>query len=100
MRRIAAAVLATNLALAFLAVCLGSCLAPRDAHACCQSKGPALTDENSGCFLHTDGVGVTAIDVPADSNCAVVMLAALPTLLVAHSVAPAVAASPPLILRI
>jgi hypothetical protein len=99
-RRFLAAIVATHLALAFLAVCLGSCLAPAEAHACCQSKAPAITAETGGCFLHTDGVSVTAIDLPADGSGAVVVLTALPTLPVAHPDAPSVAASPPRILRI
>jgi hypothetical protein len=99
-RRILAAIVATNLALAFLAVCLGSCLAPAETHACCQSKAPAITAETGGCFLHTDGVSVTAIDLAADSSGVVVVLKALPTLPAAHPVAPTVAAPPPRILRI
>ena len=99
-RRFAAAVMATNLALAFLALCLASCLAPADTHACCRSKIPAISAEESGCCLDTDGVRVVAIDLPADSSRAGVTFSSPSSPSAVQRDAPAVAASPPRILRI
>jgi hypothetical protein len=101
-RRFAAAALATNLALAFLALCLASCLAPADAHGCCRSKSPMISAQTNGCCLDTDGVSVAAAanDLPADTSVGEVVHSVLTSKSAAPFGAPATSASPPRVLRI
>jgi hypothetical protein len=93
--------MATNLALAFLALCLASCLAPADAHACCRSKSPLISANADGCCLDTDGVSVAAAnDLPADTSVGEVVHLVLTSKPGAAFGAPAASASPPRVLRI
>ena len=94
--------MATNLALAFLAVCLGSCLAPADAHACCrQSTRPAISAETQDCWLDADGVAVAAIVLPASAGLGVIVHSLAPTTAAARFAGePVLAASPPFVLRV
>jgi hypothetical protein len=100
-KRFTAAVMATNLALAFLGLCLSSCLAPAEAHACCRSKAPTISAETDGCWLDTDGVREAADGLLANSSLAPVMhpVSLNPPAALFHG-APRVAASPPLVLRV
>lgn len=92
--------MATNLALAFLALCLGSCLAPADGHACCHRETPVISAETGGCWLEADGVSVSPIALPADRVEAGTVRATLTAELARHRDAPLITASPPLILRV
>lgn len=101
-RRFLAALLATNLALAFLALCLASCLAPgaSDAHACCRGQKSTIVAATDGCCLETEGVAAAASDLPARASMGVIVHRVLPSTPAAHFTLPRVAASPPFILRI
>ena len=60
--------MAANLALAFLGLCLASCLAPADGHACCRNTRPAISAQTEDCWLDADGVAVAATILPASTG--------------------------------
>jgi hypothetical protein len=101
-RRFVAAIMATNLALAFLALCLASCLAPggSDAHACCRGEKSTIAAATDRCCLDTEGVAAAAGDLPACASTGGSAHMLLPSTPAAHFGVPRVAASPPFILRV
>lgn len=101
-RRVAAAVMATNLALAFLALCLASCLAPggAESHACCRGEKSTIAAATNGCCLDTEGVAAAASDLPACASVGGIVHMVLASTPAAHFTLPRVAASPPFVLRI
>jgi hypothetical protein len=93
--------MATNLALAFLALCLASCLAPADAHACCRGAAPTISAAADDCCLDTDGVRSAADGIPVHAGAGAFVLQLAPKAPPSRiEGGPCVAASPPLILRV
>jgi hypothetical protein len=104
MRRITAALVATDLALAFLALCLASCLAPGgNAHACCHSQSPAISAETDGCWLDMEGMTAAGAATAMASSTNPIAFTLAPPIVPNSSnptAAPPSAASPPRVLRI
>lgn len=101
MRRVGVALLAADLALAFIGLCLATCLRSGDAHACCRRSGPALSAQTDGCCLDTDGVRTAAAALTVSTgHQALLPPPPMPLPGWRAQRSPEATASPPLVLRI
>lgn len=102
-RRSSAVLVLLGYGLSFVAVCLGACLSPAAAqHACCAGEqGVTEAAPPRDCCTVVPGVAGMVVGGPPAPVAFVLGAPAVATIPLVHAVAtPAVASSPPLILRI